>query len=134
MVNKNCDGKQLVIKPILTYAIPKKKKATTWREWGGIQTKDAVIEEIQRISNELEKLVRKAEFPIRILPTAPITSESEVPKVEDIESADVILVYAAGGDAEILLALQGLKKQNLIFLRHKSGAFYLWNEIIHARF
>jgi hypothetical protein len=134
MVNKNCDGKQLVIKPILTYAIPKKKKATTWREWGGIQTKDAAIEEIQRISNELEKLVRKAEFPIRILPITPITSESEVPKVEDIESADVILVYAAGGDAGILLALQGLKKQNLIFLRHKSGAFYLWNEIIQARF
>ena len=134
MINKDHTGKKLVIKPILTYAIYERKEATSWRAWGGIQTKSDVAEEMQRISAELENLGTKAEFPIEILAVTPIASESEVFNVKDIDSADVILIYAAGGGTGILLALQSLKKQNLIFLRHKSGPFYLWNEIIQARF
>jgi len=134
MISKDYTDKKLVIKPVLIYAIYERKKATSWRSWGGIQTKSDVAKEIQRISAELKELETRAEFPIEILSLTPIASEDEVFNIKDRDSADVILTYAAGGETEILLALQSLKKQNLIFLRHKSGPFYLWSEVIQARF
>ena len=34
--------KPLKVQPVLTYALPKRREATSWRGWGGIQTEQDV--------------------------------------------------------------------------------------------
>lgn len=41
---------------------------------------------------------------------------------------------AEAGATETLNALAGLGKRLIIFVRYKSGPYYLWNEIVHSRF
>ena len=53
-------------------------------------------------------------------------------KIEDLEKADVTIVYAAGGN--VFDALAKRSKNMIIFCRHKSGPVYLWYEIISPRY
>ena len=49
-------GKKLKVQPVFMYSLPKRKKATSWKSWGGVQTEQAVSEEVRRISKELNAL------------------------------------------------------------------------------
>jgi hypothetical protein len=123
----------IVVKPIFTYSIYQRQAATSWRSWGGVQTKEAVAEELPRINAELEKLQTLADFPVKMLPLAAVTNAAEVAKLEDARTADVILVYANdGGDA--LNGIRALGKDVIFFIRWRSGPVYLWYEIISPRF
>jgi len=121
----------LVVKPVLTYDIYTPHPQTSWRAWGGIQTKKDVEEEIPRIKAELDKLQASADFPVKFLPIAAVRSAAELTKTADVASADVLLVYAAGGDVN---PIGGLGKPVVFFLRHRSGPVYLWYEIISPRY
>jgi len=50
--------------------------------------------------------------------------------MDEIESSDVILLYAAGGDENLLRHVIS-HKPSIIFVRHRSGPIYLWYEIAH---
>ena len=54
-------------------------------------------------------------------------------QIKDLE-ADVLLVYAAGGPTSLLEAVADCGKPLIIFLRQDSGPYYLWHEIVSARF
>jgi len=123
--------KELKVKPFLTYAIPERKKAVSWRGWGGIQTKEDLSEEVNRINEELNKLSSKIEFPHKILPLTPVKNRINN---EEINSSDVLLIYAAGGGLNLLEKLTSYDKPVIFFLRHRSGPIYLWYEIIHPVF
>ncbi len=60
--------KPLVVKPILTYAVPQRAPQTSWRSWGGIQTEQDAKAETARIQDELNKLQAAADFPVQFLP------------------------------------------------------------------
>jgi hypothetical protein len=123
----------LVVKPVLTYEIPQRRPQTSWRSWGGIQTQQDLDEEKARIQGELEKLRATADFPVTFLPLASARNSQELAgEKEAIASADVTLVYAAGGNAFDLISATA--KDTIIFCRHKSGPVYLWYEIISPRF
>jgi L-fucose isomerase-like protein len=47
--------------------------------------------------------------------------------------ADALLVYAASGDTPWFHILAASRAPNIMFIRHKSGAYYLWHEIAHWR-
>ena len=124
----------LVVKPILTYTIPIRREQTSWRNWGGIQTRQDVEQEVLRIGDELQTLQSKADFPVEFLPVATVREISELSNIPDLQSADLYLVYAAGGSMGIFDALNKMGKEVILFCRHKSGPVYLWYEIISPRY
>ena len=123
----------LRVQPVLLYSTPQRREATSWREWGGVQTEQEAGEERARIQGELEQMKKGAEFPLEILPLASVKSMDEAAAVAK-GAYDVTLVYAAGGGAEVLEALTSPERRNIIFLRHRSGPAYLWYEIAHPRY
>jgi hypothetical protein len=124
----------LVVKPILVYSTPEYKYQSSWRAWGGIQTEQDAEEEISRIKGELSKLQDKADFPLLFLPVAGIRGTGDIDRMSDLASADVFLIYAAGGWMDIFDALHKMNKDMIFFCRHQSGPVYLWYEIISPRY
>ena len=113
------------------YRTATRRPQTSWRSWGGIETQEDADQEVVRINGELEKLQATADFPLKFLPLTPIRSDGELAAAGDVESADVLLVYASNGN---LNAIAKLKKDTIFFVRHKSGPLYLYYEIISPRF
>ena len=124
-------GTALRIKPVLTYKIEQRQEKTSWRGYGGLQTRAKVNEEARRIKTELQKLASQAEFPIAVLPVTLVDNDKAADAVA-VKDFDVLLLYAGGGSQVYRLAASG--KPSIIFLRHKSGHHYLWYEIAHWRF
>jgi hypothetical protein len=123
----------LKMQPVLTYSTPARRNATSWREWGGIQTDAAAAEEVRRIEGELAKLRSEADFPLEFLPVIRVKDKDEAARAA-AGNQDGVIMYAAGGSVRLLEALAVPQKWNLMFLRHRSGPVYLWYEIAHNRF
>jgi hypothetical protein len=124
---------ELVVQPLLMYNITHRQEATTWRPWGAVQTEVAVKQEGRRVSRELDQLCASADFAVRTLPVVELPGAQQVEAVKGVR-ADVLLVYASGGGTEILDALAALGKPMIVFVRETSGPYYLWHEIVDARF
>jgi hypothetical protein len=124
----------LRVKPILIYETPTRRPQTSWRSWGGIQTEADARDEVARIRGELDALVKKADFPVEILPVAAVRQTADLAALRDIEEAQLLLVYAAGGWLDIFQALDKTGKDRIFFCRYKSGPVYLWYEIISPRY
>jgi hypothetical protein len=125
--------KPLTVKPIFLYSTPKRRERWSWRNWGGIETQAQADEEVARIQGELAGLEKAADFPVQFLPIAAIRSGRELAGIADIETADAIVAYPAGGGTGDVQAICNLGKDTIIFVRHKSGPLYLWYEIISPR-
>ena len=124
----------LKVKPILVYSTPKRRHQRSWRSWGGIQTQQDAEREVTRIERELAKIQAKADFPVEFGPVARVRNVEELSAVNDLDKAEVFLVYAAGGWMGVFDALAKLGKDIIFFCRHKSGPVYLWYEIISPRY
>jgi len=124
----------LVVKPILLYSTPRPRPQRSWRSWGGIQTEQDAKQEVARIQRELRELDKKADFPVKFLPVAAIKGVDDLSGYTDLNGADVIMVYAAGGGQETFAKLAERGKDMIFFCRHKSGPVYLWYEIISPRY
>lgn len=124
-------GSTLKVKPALVYNLPERREATSWRGWGGLKSRNDVNTEVKRIEEELKNLSSMADFPMKVLPVARVTTDAQAAAVKDSD-CDVILIYAAsGGRLETLVSSE---KQKVMFVRHKSGPVYLWYEIAHPIF
>jgi hypothetical protein len=121
----------LVVKPVLMYSIPVRHPQTSWRNWGGIQTEGDATGECARIGTELKQLQIQADFPIKVLPVAPVKDVKSIKGMADLTEANVLLVYAAGGEVN---GIESLGKDVIFFLRHRSGPVSLWYEIISPRY
>jgi len=124
----------LIVKPILVYDIPSRSPQTSWRSWGGVQTRAAVEEESGRIRGELGKLQAAADFPVEFLPLSGVSKATDLASVSDLSGSDTVLLYAAGGWMDVLDTLGGMGKDLIIFCRHLSGPVYLWYEIVSPRY
>ncbi len=125
----------LSVKPILTYGVYERKEKTSWRPWGGLQTEADAEEEVQRIQRELTDLASNASFSIDLLPLSADKTVDELAQVnDDLNAADVTLIYPAGGQVDLLEAIVAAGKRSLMFIRHRSGPLYLWYEIVHPIF
>ena len=126
-------GKPLVIQPILSYDTPKPQDRTSWRGYGGIHSDDAAEAEAQRIDAELKAVTATAGFTIQSRPVVLAKDEAAINKIIAESDADVLMPYAAGGAVEWFWKLANCGKPNIMFLRHKSGPYYLYHEIAHWR-
>jgi hypothetical protein len=131
-------GKPLRVKPSIVYQIFTRKEGNTWREWGGLATEADVDQEIRRIEEEHKVLSSQARFPVEFLPIERVNADPVATRVAAAD-CDVHLVYAAGGAGAGIYkqtrldAITGTGKPSIIFLRHRSGPFYNWYEIVHVR-
>jgi len=124
---------ELVIQPVLTYALPQRRQQTSWRGWGGIQTESHVAEEVKRITTELG-IVRKASgLALKFQPVATVRTRQEAAEAAR-QTGDVRLIYAAGGGRDLLDTLVVKDRPNVFFLRHRTGPVSLWYEILHPHF
>ncbi|HOX73968.1 MAG TPA: hypothetical protein PKX27_00200 [Bacteroidales bacterium] len=124
----------LIVKPVLTCDVPVRRDKTSWRSWGGIQTDKDVISEKARIGEEIKSLSARADFPVNFLPLSEVRKNDDLKGITDMESADLVLIYAAGGSQSIFDSIHKTGKDMIIFCRHKSGPVYLWYEIISPRY
>jgi len=131
--NMRVGARELVVQPVLTYALPQRRPKRSWRSWGGVQTRQALAEECARITRELDELSASANFGLRFLPLQKVAS-AEQAKAAAASEAQVLLIYASGGGTNLLNTLAAPKKPMVFFIRHYSGPYYLWHEIVHARF
>ncbi len=127
-------GNPLTIQPILLYSIPERREQTSWRPWGGLHTEADAAKEVERISKELVNMQKKADFELNILPVVKVHTAEEAENVRKAGNDRIPIVYAASGWTTELEACFSADRNNLIFLRHKSGPVYLWYEIVHNRF
>lgn len=123
----------LKVQPVLTYSIPKKREATSWREWGGIQSEEAAAAERERIEKEWKIVSASLNGPVEVRNLESVRSVEQAALLAQ-KDHDVLVIYGAGGGVKILEAMTDPSKWNLMFLRHRSGPAYLWYEIAHPRF
>jgi hypothetical protein len=121
----------LIVKPILVYDLPERREQTSWRNWGGIHTKEEAQEEVGRIGTELTILKAKADYPIEFLDISSVTHINQMNAHPDIAKCDTVLLYGAGFDIN---GVQNFGKDVIIFQRWKSGPVYLQYEIVSPRF
>jgi hypothetical protein len=126
-------GKPIVVQPILAYDTPQPQDRTSWRGYGGIHSDAAAATEAQRIDAELKTLRDNADFPIEARPVVLVKDAAAIDKAALESDADILMPFAAGGAAEWYWKLANCGKPNLMFLRHKSGPYYLYHEIAHWR-
>ena len=123
----------LTVQPVLTYEVPQRREATSWRSWGGLQTDADADQERARIERELAEMARGADFPVEIRPVQAVKAVEPAARLAKADH-DVTIIFGAGGWLDILEALSARDKWNLMFLRHDPGPAYLWYEIVHPRF
>jgi len=123
----------LRVQPVLTYEIPQRREATSWRSWGGIQKEEEAVTEGNWIRKELAKLGALADFPVEFKPVVLVRDPAQATQAAEGDF-DVMLIYGAGGGGNLLEKLTVPHKWNLMFLRHDPGPAYLWYEIVSPLF
>lgn len=125
-------GTPLILQPVLAYDLPQRQDRTSWRGYGGIHTEEAAAAEAQRINSELQDLTQRAGFPVE---SRPVILARDAAAIDNAiaSDADVLIPCAAGGAVEWYWKLANCGKPNIMFLRHKSGPYYLYHEIAHWR-
>ena len=124
--------KTLVVQPALAVQLFAPHEQTSWRPWGGLHNEDDVAQEMARIDGELKAMKQNAEFPVEFRQVARVGTREQGAALRDTD-ADVMLIYGANADGSIIEALISPARQNLVYVRHKSGPVYLWYEIVHPR-
>ena len=126
-------GAPLRVLPVLAYATAQPQDRSSWRPYGAIHSPSDVVDETRRIEAELRAVASAAEFPIEFQPVALVCDEAKVRQAAGTD-VDALLVYASGGDPNWFSILAASKAPNVMFIRHKSGPYYLYHEIAHWRF
>jgi len=126
-------GAPLRVQPILMYTVATPREMRSWRSWGDVLSDEAATRELSTITNELETVSSKAEFPVEILAPRKVKSQEEA--VEALKSAhDVVLVYPASGSGSLLETCVPKDGSGVIFVRRRSGAMYYWYEALSVAY
>jgi hypothetical protein len=123
-------GVPLRVKPILTYEVPRRQEKNSFRSYGAIDDAAKAAEEAKRIEGELKQLAARAEFAVEILPVSAVDNDQQAEKAAATE-CDLLLIYPAGGGQ--IYKIVAAKTPKMVFIRHNSGPYYLWHEIVHWR-
>jgi hypothetical protein len=126
-------SRRLIVQPVFNCEIYERKPATSWRVTGAIQTEQELRQEEQHIKADLDKMASSADFPLEIRPLVTVRNVEQAAAVTK-EEYDVMIIYAARRNVQVLEALAVPEKWNLIFVRHRSGPLYYMYIGAHTHF
>jgi len=123
----------LKVLPVFIFRPYEKKEATSWR-WSGafFSEGDAELER-QRIRQELDRMEAGSAFPVRFAPLQTAGTKDQAAALADGDH-DVVLIYGAQREPEVIEALMRPAKSALMFVRHHSGPFYYMYIGVHGHF
>ena len=81
----------------------------------------------------MKQLAGEAEFGLKVLPIEKVRSRPQAEALKN-QDVDALLVYASGGGTDVLEGLATRGKPMVLFVRERSGPYYLWHEIVDSRF
>ncbi len=128
-------GKPLIVQPILMYHVAEKRPAASWKSWGAVQTDQAADKEAAAITQELNTLASKAEFPMEFLPLVSAKTPEQAARAH-ANGYDAVIVYAASGSGDLLRACFAPRKDKdtILFVRCNSGPAYYWYEALSTKY
>ncbi len=125
-------AKPIRVQPVLMYRVATPREQSSWKSWGDVQDARSAADEALRIAGELDALVKRAEFPMEILPVVQVDSEEAAANAR-AQDADVTIIYPGSGSGKMLLACVR-DGRTIIFVRHQSGPVYYWYESLSTRY
>jgi len=128
-------GKPLIVQPLLMYRVAERRPATSWKSWGAVQSDEAAGKEATAITQELNTLASRVDFPVKILPLVSVKTPEQAALAHK-NDCDAALVYAASGSGDLLRACFTPKKDKdtIIFVRCRSGPAYYWYEALSTKY
>jgi hypothetical protein len=123
----------LKVQPVFNCEIYERKPETSWRVTGAIQNEQELHEEEQRIRRDLDQMASSADFPLEIRPLITVRDIEQAAAVTK-RDYDVLVMYAARRNPQLLEALALPERWNLMFVRHRSGPVYYMYIGAHAHF
>lgn len=125
----------LKVQPVFCHRqVETRKEAATWRGWGTFMTEQEVTAERERIEKDLAGLTASRQVPLQMLPLAVVRTAEQAAAVAQ-GGHDVVIVYGHfGGPRGTLPTLMPEGKWNLMFLRHRTGAYYGLHESVQANY
>jgi len=126
-------GRPLKVQPILMYGVARKREATSWRSWGGVQSDEAAAQEADQITRELKATVAESPVGLDIRPVTRVKTAEEATRAAQTD-ADVVVVYPASGGGNLLRACFPKQADAIIFVRHRSGPIYYWYEALSVKY
>jgi hypothetical protein len=126
-------GEKLRVQPVLMYTVSVPKKQSSYKSWGGIQDDAAADKEAVRITQELQGLAKQSEFSLEVLPIVKVKTTEAAAQVHQ-NDFDVLILYPARGGGDLLRSCFSKDRDNIIFVRQKSGPVYYWYEALSVRY
>jgi len=126
-------SRRLTVQPVFNCEIYERKPAASWRVTGAIQDEQELRQEEQHIKADLDKMASSADFPLEIRPLVTVRNVEQAAAVTK-ENYDVMIIYAARRNVQVLEALAVPEKWNLMFVRHRSGPLYYMYIGAHTHF
>jgi hypothetical protein len=123
----------LKVQPVFNCEIYQRKQATSWRVTGAIQSEQELRQEEQSIRRDLSQMASSADFPLEICPLVTVRNIEEAAAVTK-RDYDVLIMYAARRNPQLLEALASPDRWNLMFVRHRSGPLYYMYIGAHTHF
>ncbi len=127
------DYRKLVVQPVFMYRLPVRREQSSWKSWGGVQSAEDVVQEVARITRELQSLASTIGIPLEVLPVVEVTTAAQAVEARK-RACDVTLVYACTGGGDLLRACCDSTRDTLIFVRHRSGPVYYWYEALSVKY
>ena len=125
----------LKVTPILVYSTPKRRASDKLAQLGRNPDRNRMpMTKWLASAVNCRPSQQQADFPVEFAPVAKVRSKADLDQIADLQQADALMVYAAGGWMDVFDTLGKMKKDMIFFCRHKSGPVYLWYEIISPRY
>jgi hypothetical protein len=121
----------LKVLPVFIFRPYERKEATSWRWSGAFFAEEQAEDERRRIRQELETMAAASAFPVRFEPLQTVGTKDQAAAAAG-GGHDVVLIYGAQREPEVIEVLLRAGKPSLMFVRLHSGPFYYMYIGVHG--
>jgi hypothetical protein len=121
----------LKVLPVLIFRPYERREATSWRWSGAFFSEEQAEAERRRIRQELEAMAAGSPFPLQFEPLQTVGTKDQAALAAS-GGHDVVLIYGAQREPEVIEALLRAGKPALMFVRLHSGPFYYMYIGVHG--
>ncbi len=121
----------LKVLPVFIFRPYERKEATSWRWSGAFFSEEQAEAERSRIRQELKVMAADCPFPLQFEPLQTVGTKDQAALAAN-GGHDVVLIYGAQREPEVIEVLLGAGKPALMFVRLHSGPFYYMYIGVHG--